>query len=201
MTDEEFAEILARGHEATGVEFKGPGPLSNRQLVAQVVRAVLGMANKRDGGRVIIGVEDIGGVLNPVGLNDQDLATWRYDNVADRLAVYADPSVSFELEVKEYNGNRYVILHVAEFADIPVLCKRDYQGVLRNGACYIRTRRKPETTEIPRQADMRDLLDLATEKRLQEYLALLQRVGLIILPSMVPPSTERFEQQRSDLNE
>lgn len=126
MTDQEFAEILALGHETRGVEFKRAGPLSDRRLSAQVVRAALGMANKRDGGRVVIGVEDIGGVLNPVGFSDQDLATWRYDHVADRLATYADPSVSFDLEVKEYNGSRYVVLHVEEFVDIPVLCKRDY---------------------------------------------------------------------------
>ena len=94
--------------------------------MAVVVRAVLGMANRRDGGRVIIGVEEVDNELNPVGLNEADLATWNYDDVADRLAVYADPSVSFEREVKEYNGNQYVILYIEEFADIPVLCKRHY---------------------------------------------------------------------------
>jgi len=103
MTDQEFAEILALGHEASGVEFKGPGKRSERRLFAQVVRAVLGMANRRGGGKVVIGVEDIGGVLNPAGLSQSDLATWRYDDVADGIAVYADPSVSFERELKEYN--------------------------------------------------------------------------------------------------
>ena len=126
MTDQEFAEILALGHEIQGVEFKGPGRSSIRQFMAVVVRAVLGMANRRDGGRVIIGVEEVDNELNPVGLNEADLATWNYDDVADRLAVYADPSVSFEREVKEYNGNQYVILYIEEFADIPVLCKRHY---------------------------------------------------------------------------
>lgn len=201
MTDQEFAEILTRGHETRGVEFKGPGPRSDRQLFAQVVRAVLGMANKRGRGWVIIGVEDVGGALNPVGLNDQNSATWRYDDVAAGIAEYADPSVSFDLEIKEYNGNRYVVLEIEEFADIPVLCKRDYQGVLRNGACYVRTRRKPETTEIPTQEDMRHLLELAIDKGVSRYFARAQRVGLIVLPSVTPPATERFEQQRGDLNE
>lgn len=201
MTDEEFAAILALGHETNGVEFKGPGSRSSRQLFAQVVRAVLGMANRQDGGRVIIGVEDNGGVLNPVGLIEDDLTTWRYDDVADGIARYADPSVSFNREVKEYNGNQYVVLEIDEFADIPILCKIDYQGVLRSGACYVRPRRKPETSEIPTQEDMRDLLDLATEKKLQERLALLHRVGLIVLPSARRQSTERFEQERGDLGE
>ena len=119
------------------------------------------MANRRDGGRVFIGVEEVDDELNLVGLNEVDLATWNYDDVADRFAVYADPSVSFEREVKEYNGNQYVILYIEEFAEIPVLCKRDYQGVLRSGACYVRSSRKPETSEIPTQTEMRELLQLA----------------------------------------
>lgn len=203
MTDQEFAAILDLGHETRGVEFKGPGPRSDRPLFAQVVHAVLGMANRRDGGMVIIGVGDNGGVLNPVGLSQGHLSTWRYDDVAAGIAEYADPSVSFELEVREYNGGRYVILHVEEFADIPVLCKRDYQVVLRNGACYVRSRRKPETSEVPTQADMRDLLDLATEKKLRSLLTLLERAGvggLIPLVSILkPPSMEQFGRQRGEI--
>ena len=201
MTDLEFAQILELGHETSGVEFKGPGPWTDRQLRAQLVRAVLAMANRRDGGKVIIGVEDNGGVLTPVGLNEDDLITWRYDDIAAGIAAYADPSVSFERQVKEYNGSEYVVLEVDEFADIPVLCKRDYPGVLRDGACYVRSRRKPETSEIPTQEDMRDLLELATEKKLRERLAQLERVGLIVLPSAGLQSTERFERERGDLNE
>ena len=201
MTDQEFAQLLALGHETSGVEFKGPGPLSNGRLVAQVVKAVLGMSNRRDGGQVIIGIEDDGSSINPVGLSDSELDTWRLDDVADQIARYADPSVNFELEVIEYNGNSYIVLEVEVFSDIPVLCKRAYADVLRDGACYVRTRRKPETTEIPTQANMRDLLELAAEKKLIERLAQMERVGLIILPSAGLPSTERFEMERSDLNE
>ena len=105
MTDDEFAEILALGHETRGVEFKPPGPLSDRALGARVVRAVLGMANRRDGGLVIIGVEDNDDEINAVGVGEADLVTWNYDDIADRLAVYADPSVNVERELKEYNGN------------------------------------------------------------------------------------------------
>jgi predicted HTH transcriptional regulator len=201
MTDEEFAQILALGHETRGIEFKGPGPLSNGRLVAQVVRAVLGMANRRDGGSVIIGVEDNGNLLNPVGLSEADLATWEYDLIADQIARYADPSVSFEREIKEYNNARYVVLTIDEFSDIPVLCKRPYNNVLREGACYVRSRRKPETSEIPTSPDMRDLLELATEKGVIQYLERAQRVGLIVLPTITPSSTEQFERQRSDLDE
>ena len=201
MTDEEFAQIMSLAHEIRGVEFKGPGSLSEGRLFAQVVKAMLGMANRRDGGRVVIGVQDLGSVLNPIGLDEAQLATWNYDHVSDRVAVYADPGVVFDLEIKEYNGRSYVVVQVEEFADVPVLCKRAYGDVLRDGACYVRPRRKPETTEIPTYADMRDLLDLATEKGVRRLLAQAQRAGLAVPPDVVTTATdqERFDQQLGDL--
>ncbi len=179
MTDEEFAEIMALGHERAGVEFKGPGPLADRRLTAQVVKAMLGMANRRDGGIVVVGVADNDGSLDPVGVNSADLTTWSYDRVADRIASYADPGVNFEVEIKEHQDNRYIVIEVSEFDDIPVLCKRAYDDVLREGACYVRPRRKPETSEIPTQADMRDLLELASDKVVMKYIDRARRLGLI----------------------
>ena len=117
------------------------------------------------------------------------------------MRAYADPGVSFELEVKEYDGRRYVVLEVEEFSDIPVLCKRSYNDVLRDGACYVRTRRKPETSEIPAQAEMRDLLDLAIEKGMTRYIEQAKRIGLIVGPLELPRVTdqERFDEQLGDL--
>lgn len=201
MTDEEFAQIMGLSHEIRGLEFKGPGRSTDRRLFAQVVKAVLGMANRRDGGLVVIGVEDLGDALHPVGLDDTQLGTWNYDDVADRIATYADPNVSFDIEVREYNGLSYVVIHVEEFADVPVLCKRAYDDVLRDGACYVRPRRKPETTDIPTYADMRDLLDLAIEKGVRRLLAQAQRAGLAVPPEITVAANdqERFDDQLGDL--
>ena len=203
MTGEELARIINIGHEQSGTEFKGPGSLSksNGQLIAQVVRAVLGMSNRRHGGRVIVGVREQGGTLESVGLADYELRTWTFDMVADQLASYADPGVTFELEVVEHNGKSCIVLQVEEFSDIPVLCKRQYGDVLRVGACYVRTRRKPETSEIPTQADMRDLLELAIEKGVIRYIEQARRVGLIAEPLELPlvMDDDRLDEQLGDL--
>ena len=206
MTDEEFAELLALGHELRGTEFKSQGPRSDRRLFIMVVRAMLGMANNRDGGRVIIGVEETDGSLNPVGLSDADLATWNYDHIADSLAPYADPSVSFYVEEKEYQRKKFVIIRVREFDEIPVLCNKDEtirgDSVLRKGACYVRSRRKPETTEIPTQEDMRDLLELGIDKGMQKRIAQMRRVGIEIPGAIAPTDegqAEPFDRQLDDL--
>ena len=201
MTDEDFIQIMGLGHELSGVEFKSPGPMSNRRLVAQVIRAILGMCNRRDGGTVIIGVEDAQGVLNPVGLTEADMSAWSHDALADQVARYADPSASFAVDIREYDGSSYVVIEVEEFSDIPVLCKRSYGDVLQDGACYVRPRRKPETSSIPTQADMRDLLDLAIEKGVTRFLERARRVGLFSIPTVEPQVTdrERFDEQLGDL--
>ena len=201
VIDEDFIEIMGLDHELNGVEFKSPGPMTNRQLVMQVIKAILGMSNRRDGGTIIIGVGDNQGVLNPIGLTPLELSEWTPDAVADQVANYADPNATFTLEKREYEGNSYVVLTVEEFSDVPVLCKRDYGDVLRAGACYVRPRRKPETTEIPTQADMRDLLDLAIEKGVTRFLERARRVGLFISPTVETSTSdqERFDEQLGDL--
>ena len=201
MTDEEFRQLMELPHELRGVEFKSPGPLSNNRLVAQVVKAVLAMANRRHGGLVVIGVEESGSEYNWIGLSESELNTWNFDHVSDRIGAYADPSVSFDLEIRENDGKKFVLLQVEEFIDIPVLCRRSYDDVLREGACYVRSRRKPESTDVPTQADMRDLLELAIEKGVRRFLAQAHSVGLIVPPTSDPSSSDqdRFDQQLGDL--
>lgn len=204
MNETEFDEILRAGYEQRGREFKGPGRRDDSHYLARVARAVLGMANHRDGGLVILGVEESAGTLRPAGLSDSDLATWKYDDVATALAVYADPVVTFDLEVVLYDNASFVALTVQEFEDIPILCNRDYQDqqpVLRKGACYVRSRHKPETSEIPSHEEMRELLDLAIDKGLRKFVARARAAGLLgwaPTPSS-PTDEELFREQAKDL--
>ena|SRR5947209_20610692 len=106
MTNEQFEELLALGYEGSNVEFKGPGSLNDKHFCARVIKAVLGMANMSDGGRVVIGVSDTSGVLNPVGLSEVELASWRFDDVSMAIANYADPYVRFDLAIPTSNGKK-----------------------------------------------------------------------------------------------
>lgn len=186
MTDDQFAELLVLDHELQGVEFKGPGPRTDRYLQGKVIRAMLGMANRRDGGRVIIGVDEKSKTLVLTGLSTTDLATWNYDDVAEMMGNHADPAITFDLEVRTHGGRQFVVITVDEFQDIPILCKRECKNpknsneqLVRKGACYVRSRHKPETSEIPTQDEMRDLLDLAMQKRLRWFLTQAHAVGLV----------------------
>jgi len=194
-----LSDVLSRGYESRGVECKGPGHLRDKKFFAKVVRSMIGMANRRDGGLVFVGVEDNHQVLKPVGLNSTDLQTWKYDHVADAIARYVDPNISFELEILDVGGMKIVALQIREFESIPILCRKSYDDILRAGACYVRSRRKPETVEIPSQEDMRDLLDLATEKGLRKYFSQSAAAGVIFPSANLVTDREAFEQQIGDL--
>ena len=209
MTEQDFELLLKLGHETHGVEFKGPGKRTDRAFLAKVIRAVIGMANRRDGGVVIIGVDDE--TLEPVGLEEEQADTWGYDVLATAVNEYASPSVSFDFERKLYEGRTFVIIEVHEFAEIPILCGKDYGStnvkgavqILRRGACYVRSRHKPETSEIPSEEEMRALLELAIDKGVRKFLERAQKVGLFhpVQPPPIPPDDqERFDDQIKDMS-
>jgi hypothetical protein len=184
----ELAELISIGHELPGLEFKSWGSATDARFSGKIVRAMLGMANRSDGGRIVIGVEQ-----TPTGFVLQDpqvelLQTWTHDNLSDRLAGYADPSVRFKLEYVPTDASQAaVLITVHEFDDVPILCKKELLAdpasdgfILKRGGCYVRPRKKPETSELATFEDMRAILDLATQKQLRRYVAQAEAAGLTL---------------------
>lgn len=198
MTENDLKDLIALGHEAAGVEFKGPGPRTAKNLFVKVVRAALAMANRRSGGTIVAGVEDSDGRIRPVGLDESDLATWTYDAVGGALSAYADPFIEFHLETVSCDGKTLVVLTVEEFESVPVLCKKDYPDILRAGGCYVRRRGRIESSEIPTQAEMRELLDLAIEKGVRRFIQQAHRGGLSVESAATKSDQERFDRERDD---
>lgn len=205
MTDDQFAELLFLKHELHGVEFKPPGIRGDKTLFHQVARAVLGMANRRDGGRVVLGIrEDRPGELEYIGLTAAEAATWRPDDLAAALAPIADPYVAVNVEEHHYEEKLYLLLQVQEFEEVPVICRRHFppsltagqSPILRAAAIYVRTRRKPETSELPSQTEMRELIELATEKRIRSLFGTLGRAGLEVASQ--PRAEDRYQAELPD---
>lgn len=200
MDRQRLRELLELGHELRSVEFKSGCVLGKNHETAKIVRAMLSLANTRGGGEVVVGVEDDGATLTPSGLTPADLATWNFDDLADQVARYADPSLTFETSELVHHGSTFIGIEVDEFDMVPVLCRKSYDDVLRDGACYVRSRKKPETAEIPRHEDMRELLDLATEKALQRLIATTRQAGghIVALEGLATEGGDEASHQRYD---
>jgi hypothetical protein len=194
---------LASGYEFRGIELKGPGLRTDKHLMAKVIRASLSMGNLRDGGHVVIGIDDNDPAALLPGLSEAELDTWlAYDDVARKMAEYADPPLRFDVARMELSSSaEVVVIQVFEFADIPHLCAREYQDVLRKGALYVRPRKVPETSEVASSLEMRDVIHLATEKALRAYVetAQLAGIGLVVsgdtTTSNLPNDIERYKDQ------
>lgn len=202
LTAEEIEEALSSGYELRGLEVKGPGSRTEKHLFARVARAALSLGNLRDGGHVIVGIDDGDPKAMLPGIEGEDLVSWlAYDDVARKLAEYADPPLRFEIAgIDLSSGVTVAVIRVLEFSDIPHLCAKDFPGVLRTGALYVRPRKAPETSEVASSVEMRDVIHLATEKALRAYIETAERAGLTLTraPAGVAPSDdERYDTERA----
>jgi hypothetical protein len=143
MEQDPFNELMhaAIDGELRHVEFKSPGEWSGAEpnLKFKTMRAILGMANLRGPGYIVIGVDESSSSSpRVIGLSSTQLSTWNQDYLASVVVNFADPSVEFEVSPQQYMGVDLILIAVKEFNDLPVICKKDSSDILRRGACYVR---------------------------------------------------------------
>lgn len=191
LAPEELEQLLELGHESRSLEVKGSGSINDGPYVAKIAKAVMAMGNLRDGGIVCLGVGDKLIQKMEPGLSPKEAGEWSdYDNVTDGLGKYSDPPVTFELHNFQLsNGKNVVVLEVAEFERTPHVCKRGYEKELQKGNTYVRPRGKPQSVHVPSHAEMRELLDLATDKEVREFIRRSRAAG-IGLEAATSPAVE-----------
>jgi predicted HTH transcriptional regulator len=193
----DFTDIILQGRETSSVEYKSPVPWSIIDL--KVAKTAMAMSNLQDGGFIVIGVaEPTQGVFDPVGLTPSDLATFTQDGIQARVNDYARPNLSLAVHVQEWNGRMFVVIAVATFTSVPTICERD-SNETRRGALYVRSARMAETSEVRSSDEMRAIIDLATEKRLKDWLGLMGRVGIPIDRLRAESAAARFAAEMEDL--
>lgn len=184
---------LGRQHESRDVEFKTSAPWSDLEF--KLIKTIMAMANLRDGGVILVGVGE-SDKPDLAGIKAADLATYDIDEINDRVGRYASPHVDLEFGVATFESKQFLVIHVREFADSPVVCKKAHDSAsIVCGAVYMRTPGKPQTTRVMDASQMHELLELAAEKRARRILEVSRRVG------MVPeePAAKRFADQLGGL--
>ena len=194
MTEDELRELLEAGEETPRREYKQSHPFTHQAFQATLIRTILAMSNVRDGGRIIIGVEEEGNSYAPTGMRPEHVDTYDRDTIKDKVGEYADPYVDFSIDTGVYQGKTFLVITVREFDEIPVICKKDGRDLIR-GTIYTRTRtRRPESARVSTHADMRDIIELAVDKGMRK----LQQRGYT-LGGGTPPAPALFDDQIRDL--
>ena len=193
MTDEEFAALVEAGRERRNLEYKQSGSWTDAAYKTRIVKAILALTNIRDGGWVVIGMAEQQGAHVAQGVMPADLKTIDEQTMQDGVGEYAAPYVSFTVETRTYGAAQFVLISVREFEEVPVICKKEFSGVLRRGATYVRSRgRRPESVEVSNEADMREVLELAIDKGVQR----LRRRGYVQLE---PNAHEAYDEEARDI--
>jgi predicted HTH transcriptional regulator len=192
--EERVDAALDRALEAPDVDFKESAPWDG--LKWKIVRAALGMGNLRGGGLIIVGVSERGEVWDLQGIEDEHLATYESDLLADLLDKHVSPAAKVEAVLHERDEKTYLVFDIGEFDELPFVCRRGGPD-LEPGAIYVRPLSgRPRTERIRSADDMRELLALAAEKGARRILELMQRLGR--LPAIEVPVLEDVDRQRFD---
>ena len=180
-----IALALGRCQEQPWLDFKESRPWL--ELRWRLLKTMMGMANLRDGGLVLIGVAERADTWELTGIQNDHLSTFDYDEIIDQLSKYASPQVAVDMVVHDHDdGRRYLAIHVHQFQDAPVVCRNnspdDVKGKERLLAAevYVRpTTGRPRTEKVSDAARLHDLLELAAEFRARRMLEVGKRVGLV----------------------
>jgi hypothetical protein len=198
MQDHELIELVLHNREERNLEYKGGMNWADPNTKAHITKTVLSMSNIRDGGAIVIGIEQDGEVFRLTGLQATDLDSFTQDGVSSHVNQYADPFAEITVSKATHASLNFVVIQVKEFPELPVICKRNGAGGLRQGAIYTRTHRMHESTEVQTQTEMREIIDAAIEKRIRSLNAMLGRMGLAVI-GLQAEDRRRFDEQLGGL--
>lgn len=167
---EDLAKLIEYGIESRNLEYKS-STLWQDDFKAKITKSLIAMSNLRDGGRIIIGMEEQSdGSFIAKGIEEDHLESYKLDDIRDYVGGFAAPNVDFDLLVGEYKGNKYLVFLVNPFSSGPIICKKD-NNVLTKGSIYIRTTdKKFSSAIISSELDMRELIEIAVD-RMEQQLA------------------------------
>lgn len=196
MKKSDIEALLSIG-EFRNLDFKASHELDKNAKI-EITKDLLAFANIPDGGRIIIGVKENKGDSNGkrfelTGMEPEHLSAWTHDNLADTARNYADPYVEFELESVPVNERVCMVIKIREFEEIPVICKQQFGNTLKCGAIYTRSYGKRESAEVRSQTEVREILNLATEKNIRKFIGTAMKVGLPLILS--PTDSDKFDKQ------
>jgi hypothetical protein len=148
------------------------------------------------GGAIVIGMDKDGpDRWSPKGVSEEVDLSYQQDQVLQYVNERAQPPVHLSAFHVSHRGRRFVVIQVAGFTDLPVVCSKPVNkdlcqgamyvrrqeevpseatqdgGELRDGALYSRSMGKYETAEVRGQSEMREILNRAIDAGIRRQLA------------------------------
>jgi hypothetical protein len=199
-TAEELTRYVEAAGENRNIDAKGPMEWDGGEASAGLTKDILALANSRDGGVLVLGKsEPEKGKFEYNGLSPEQAASFDATKVATWVNNHSAPPIDVVCHHHERQGKTFVVITVAEFSDIPVICTREFvlQGrrpILKKGCIYVRTA-NVESAPLSSSDELRSLIGIATSKRRDEMLTALNNMlkGRPLLPAK--SSEESYQEE------
>jgi hypothetical protein len=176
-TQEELLALLAEPSESLAIEHKSWLELGDRRNQAIVAKAAIALAN-HGGGMVVFGMRgDADGDLQS-HVRPENIARYRQDDLNALINRYADPQLhcALQFSIHPASGVEHAFLIVQGGERVPIMSRRDSDGVIQAQRCYIR-KPGPKSEEPFTAAEWRALLDRCIRSGRDE---LLDSIRLIV---------------------
>lgn len=200
--EEQARDALRVPVELLAVEFKEPQAFEVLQY--KIVKAVMAMANLRDGGLIIIGVsERKRGIFIREGASDDLTATYIHEALYKVACEYASPPPELMLFILRYEGRQYVVVAVRPCERAPVICRKSTPPEVVGGrdkmnVCeiYVRAGAPVQTQRVSEASMLDDVLRAASGRRAGELVRTMLAAGAFEGVSAVP---NRFDREIADI--
>ena len=153
-------DILANPTETPKIECKSWLDLSVQHDKAVLAKAAIALANS-GGGAIVFGiVEDETQAKHFKCVPKPDtIKRYTTDAIASAINQYAEPTLDFRLEFENHpeSRNEHAFVEFSGGIQQPVIAKKQFDGVIRKLACYIR-KPGPKSEEPSTAQEWRDLL-------------------------------------------
>jgi len=175
----DLLEALYHGQEETYLEYKGDIPWTDSAKKLEIIKSIFAMANERDGGLIIIGVND-DGIL--VGLSETNFNTFSHDQVHDFLNNKGNQTIQCKVEKRKHvdknDGKKknFVFIQVSECKEFPLVYTGDTKLInpsaqafpsnigLKKGSLYIRNQTQIGNKEIESREEWQELVERTYKK-------------------------------------
>lgn len=159
-----------RRRESTQLEFKEKFGLKSS---AKYLKSIAAFANPK-GGIIIYGVKDSPRI--PVGINRDKFDAIKQEKISTFLSEYFSPEIIWDIGLFEALGKWFGYIEIQESEYKPVICKKDAQGVLRNGDIFYRYRAQSKLIQFP---ELKQIQDEIKEKERQLWMKHIERISRI----------------------
>jgi len=177
-----------------GVEYKTWLDLTTNENKALLAKAAIALVN-HGGGFIVIGFSDEDELVSRP--RPEDMPEVDQDAVNDAIRRYASPEFHCEVYLVPHpNGITHPVISVPGNFAVPVMSKRDCQGVITQHTCYIR--KSGPRSEAPQSSEeWRTLLDRCVRASRDELLEAIRGImsGNAAAAEVPPDALQRLRDQ------